>query len=101
MSPQGQTPSPYSWDRHDRLSGTGAIPLAPVRQSGGLYVSRASCPITGDDVVALVQTSAGIAGARGSSAGPAEAGPRKQPACSVISLAHGYTWSACRRLRLR
>ena len=54
-APQGHTPSHDSWDRHDRLSVTGAITLSPVRQCVGLYCSLASSHITGDAVLAFVQ----------------------------------------------
>ena len=54
-APQGQTPIHSSWDRHDRLSVTGAITVSPVRQRVGLYFSMASSNITGDDVFAFVQ----------------------------------------------
>jgi len=35
--PRGRTPILYSWDRHDRLSVSGAITLAPRRRRLGLY----------------------------------------------------------------
>jgi putative transposase len=44
----------YSWDRHDRLSVTGAITVSPVRQRLGLSFSIASHHLTGDDVFAFV-----------------------------------------------
>jgi transposase len=54
-APQGQTPLHYSWDRHDRLSVTGAITVSPLQKRLGLYFSIASANITGDDVFAFVQ----------------------------------------------
>jgi transposase len=54
-APQGKTPIHYSWDRHDRLSVTGAITVSPKRKRLGLYFSIASSNITGDDVFAFVQ----------------------------------------------
>ena len=54
-APQGQTPIHESWDRHDRLSVTGALTISPVRQRLGLYFSIASHNLTGDDIFAFVQ----------------------------------------------
>lgn len=54
-APRGKTPIHYSWDRHDRLSVTGAITVSPMRQRLGLYFSIASRNLTGDDVFAFVQ----------------------------------------------
>jgi transposase len=54
-APQGKTPIHYSWDRHDRLSVTGAITISPVRQRLGLYFSIASHNLPGDDIFGFVQ----------------------------------------------
>ena len=54
-APQGQTPIHSSWDRHDRLSVTGAMTVSPLQKRLGLYFSIASSNITGDDVFAFVQ----------------------------------------------
>jgi len=54
-APQGQTPIHDSWDRHDRLSVTGAITVSPVRKRLGLSFSIAAHHLTGDDVFACVQ----------------------------------------------
>jgi len=54
-APQGQTPIPESWDRHDRLSVTGVSTLSPVRQRLGLSLSLASHHLPGDDILALAQ----------------------------------------------
>jgi transposase len=54
-APQGQTPIHKSWDRHDRLSVTGAITVSPGRQRPGLYFSIARWNLTGDDVLRFVQ----------------------------------------------
>jgi transposase len=53
-APQGHTPIHQSWDRHDRLSVTGAITVSPVRQRVGLSFSLASFNSTGDEVFAFV-----------------------------------------------
>jgi len=53
-APQGQTPIHASWDRHDRLSVTGALTVSPLQKRVGLYFSIASSNITGDDVFAFV-----------------------------------------------
>jgi transposase len=54
-APQGQTPLHDSWDRHDRLSVTGAITVSPIQKRLGLYFAVASSNLTGDDVFAFVQ----------------------------------------------
>jgi transposase len=54
-APHGRTPIHYSWDRHNRLSVTGAITVSPVRQRLGLYFSIASHNLTGDDLFAFAQ----------------------------------------------
>jgi transposase len=54
-APQGKTPIHYSWDRHERLSVTGAVTLSPVRKRLGFYFSMATSNVTGDDVFAFVQ----------------------------------------------
>jgi transposase len=54
-APQGKTPIHYSWDRHDRLSVTGAITVSPVRKRLGLYFSIARWNLTGDDILRFVQ----------------------------------------------
>jgi len=54
-APQGQTPIHYSWNRHDRLSVTGAITVSPVQQRLGFYFSIASSNVTGNEVFAFVQ----------------------------------------------
>src|SRR5262249_39143480 len=43
------------WDRHDRLSVTGALTVSPKRQRLGCYFSIASRNLTGEDIFALVQ----------------------------------------------
>ena len=54
-APQGQTPIHYSWDRHDRLSVTGATTVSPLQKRLGLYFSIASSHVTGNDVFRFVQ----------------------------------------------
>src|SRR5262249_1201882 len=54
-APQGQTPIHSSWDRHDRLSVTGAITVSPKRKRLGLYCSIAAHNLTGNDVLTFVQ----------------------------------------------
>jgi transposase len=54
-APRGHTPIHDSWDRHDRLSVTGAITVSPIRQRVGCSFSIASSNMTGDDVFAFVQ----------------------------------------------
>jgi len=54
-APQGHTPIQHRWDRHDRLSVTGALTVSPVRQRVGLYFSLVASNITGDEVFAFVQ----------------------------------------------
>lgn len=53
--PQGQTPVMYSWDRHDRLSVTGALTLAPRRRRIGLYFTVQKTNITGEDTEAFLR----------------------------------------------
>jgi hypothetical protein len=54
-APRGQTPVHRSWDRHDRLSVTGAITLSPVQKRLGFYFSLSRHNLTGDDLFAFVQ----------------------------------------------
>ena len=54
-APQGQTPIPPSWDRHDRLSVTGAITVSPWQQRLGFYFSLLPWNVTGDNVFPFVQ----------------------------------------------
>ena len=54
-APQGKTPIHESWDRHDRLSVTGALTVSPLQKRLGLYFSVASTNITGDDVFTFIQ----------------------------------------------
>lgn len=54
-APQGKTPVPDRWARHDRLSVPRALPVSPVRQRLGLYFSIASSNVTGNDVLRFVQ----------------------------------------------
>jgi hypothetical protein len=54
-APRGQTPIHSSWDRHDRLSVTGAITLSPVHKRLGFYFSMRPYNLTGDDLFACVQ----------------------------------------------
>ena len=54
-APKGHTPIQHSWDRHDRLSVTGAITVSPVHKRLGFYFSMASWNLTGDDVLTFVQ----------------------------------------------
>ena len=51
----GQTPLHHSWDRHDRLSVTGAITVSPLQKRQGLYFSLTPWHVTGNDVFAFVQ----------------------------------------------
>ena len=53
-APRGQTPTQYSWDRHDRLSAISAITLAPLRHRFGLYFQLHSHNIHFDDVIAFL-----------------------------------------------
>jgi len=54
-APHGKTPIHASWDRHDRLSVTGALTVSPRQKRLGLDFSVASANITGDDVFTFVQ----------------------------------------------
>jgi hypothetical protein len=54
-APRGQPPIHYSWDRHDRLSVTGAITVSPLQKRLGLYFSMLPYNVTGDDVFTFVQ----------------------------------------------
>jgi transposase len=54
-APQGHTPIHDSWERHDRLSVTGAVTVSPVRQRLGFYFSIAQWNLTGDDIFGFVQ----------------------------------------------
>ena len=54
-APTGQTPIHDSWDRHARLSVTGAITVSPKRKRLGVYFTIASWHLTGDDILAFVQ----------------------------------------------
>jgi hypothetical protein len=38
-APQGQSPTHHSWDRHERLSITGAITISPLQKRLGFYFS--------------------------------------------------------------
>ena len=54
-APQGHTPIHASWDRHDRLSVTGAVTVSPVHQRLGCYCSMASSHIAGNDALAYAR----------------------------------------------
>jgi transposase len=54
-APKGQTPLHHSWDRHERLSVTGAITVSPLQKRLGLYFSLVPWNVTGDDVFTFVQ----------------------------------------------
>ena len=54
-APLGRTPIHHSWDRHDRLSVTGAITTSPLHKRLGLYCSITPWNVTGDDVFRFVQ----------------------------------------------
>jgi transposase len=54
-APRGHTPVHRSWNRHDRLSVTGAITLSPVQKRLGFYFSMRSANLTGDDLFTFVQ----------------------------------------------
>jgi transposase len=45
----------HSWDRHDRLSVTGAITVSPIHKRLGFYFSMSTENLTGDDLFASVQ----------------------------------------------
>lgn len=53
--PKGRTPVQRSWDRHDRLSVTTALTLAPHRRRFGLYWQSQRENIRGDHVVAFLR----------------------------------------------
>lgn len=53
-APKGQTPILYSWDRHDRLSVSGAITVAPRRRRLGLYFQLQRHNIRGEDTAAFL-----------------------------------------------
>jgi transposase len=55
-APRGQTPILHQWSRHDRLSVTSAITLAPHRCRIGLYWSIQRENIRADDVVAFLRS---------------------------------------------
>lgn len=52
--PKGHTPILYSWDRHDRLSISGAITLAPSRRRLGFYFYIQGENIRGESAVQLI-----------------------------------------------
>jgi transposase len=54
-APRGQTPIHRSWDRHDRLSVTGALTVSPVQKRLGFYFFMSPENLTGDDLFAFVQ----------------------------------------------
>jgi hypothetical protein len=54
-APKGHPPIHRRGDRHDRLSVTGAITLAPVQKRLGLYCSITPWHVPGDDVFPFVQ----------------------------------------------
>jgi transposase len=54
-APLGQKPIHHSWDRHDRLSVTGAITVSPLQKRLGLYFSIVPWNVTGNDVLTFVQ----------------------------------------------
>jgi hypothetical protein len=54
-APRGHTPIHHSWDRHDRLSVTGAIIISPVQKRLGFYFPMSPHNLTGDDLFACVQ----------------------------------------------
>jgi transposase len=54
-APKGQTPVHRSWDRHERLSLTTALTLAPHRRRLGLYWASQRQNIRADDVVAFLK----------------------------------------------
>jgi transposase len=60
-APKGQTPIHRSWDRHDRLSVTTALTLAPRRRRLNVYWRGQRQNICADDIVAFLrQLRAGI-----------------------------------------
>ena len=54
-APKGQTPIQRSWDRHDRLSVTTALTLAPGRDRLNLYWMIQRQNIGGQDTVAFLR----------------------------------------------
>jgi len=54
-APRGQTPVQRSWDRHDRLSVTTALTLAPRRRRLSLYWHGQRQNIHGEHVVAFLK----------------------------------------------
>jgi transposase len=54
-APRGRTPIQRSWDRHDRVSVTTALTLAPARRRLGLYWASQRQNICGDDVLAFLK----------------------------------------------
>ena len=54
-APRGQTPVQRSWDRHDRLSLTTALTLAPQRKRLGLYWNGQRENIRGEHIVVFLR----------------------------------------------
>jgi len=54
-APRGETPSQYSWDRRDRLSGIAALTLSPVRDHFGLYFQLHASNIHAEEVIAFLK----------------------------------------------
>jgi transposase len=52
--PEGQTPVIHCWDRHDRLSGLGALTVSPVRRRLGLYFRAQEGNLRAPDVARLL-----------------------------------------------
>jgi hypothetical protein len=99
-APQGKTPIHDSWDRHDRLSVTGAITVSPLQKRLGLYFSVASANITGDDVFTCVQQLHGHLKRPLLVTGIVSAVIGKPRGDSGTSMARRYTWSSYPRMPL-
>lgn len=54
-APEGWTPVLYSWDRHDRLSVTGALSLSARGRRIGLYFAMQERNVTGEDTVTFLR----------------------------------------------
>jgi transposase len=54
-APRGKTPIQRSWDRHDRLSVTTALTLAPRRRRLNLYWKGQRRNICGEDIVVFLR----------------------------------------------
>lgn len=51
---EGQTPIQKAWDRHDRLSGIGAVSFAPIRHRLAFYFQLIRNNVTTEDVIWLL-----------------------------------------------